>query len=461
MSPLLATAGSPHWLLVSFDQWRGDWLSQPELQLPTLKRLAQTALVPGRCLTASPQCVPARASWLTGLWPSQLGVTRNQPYALPADSPSFVRHLAQAGWHTALIGKTHWHPHAAGLDLRDRTSLLAALGFAESLEIAGPRALMEVTCALTDAWQAHNPMLLEQYRSDLRDRYLAGPPWRVRPSILPSPLYPDIWVADQACAWLQQRGPSPEPWMLWVSFPGPHEPWDTPAPWAGLHGQRRLPAATARPAWMLSQPLASECRQRLEQWTPGPGREAIRALRADYADHLALLDHQLARLLAHLPEPERTTITVVSDHGELLGDAGLLYKSCFLEGAVRSLALHRPCRGLPPWGRRPQQPIGLSWLLAAAAEEVATGRPLATQRHPPYAFSEFGTELMISDRRRKLVLDGGGNPLWAIDLIRDPEEQHNRLSPGQPLSGPWQRLRQVALAHQNHRLGSPLTSPVS
>ncbi len=461
MSPLLATAESTHWLLVSVDQWRGDWLSQPQLQLPHLKRLMRSSLRPSRCITASPQCVPARASWLTGLWPSQLGVTRNQAYALPSDSPSFVRRLHQRGWHTALIGKTHWHPHSAGVDLRDRASLLSALGFAESLEIAGPRALAEVNCALTDAWVAHNPALRDCYRADLQERYGSGAPWRVRPSVLPTPLYPDRWVADQACAWLSQRGPSPQPWVLWVSFPGPHEPWDTPAPWAGLHAQRGLPSAAPRPTWLAHQPHHSECWQRLQQWQPGPDPEAIAALRTDYADHLSLLDQQLGRLLAHLPEPERTAITVVSDHGELLGDAGLLYKSCFLEGAVRSLALHRPRGGSAPWARSMPSPVGLSWFLAAAAEEVATGRRLNRQSHPPYAMSEFGSELLITDRHRKLVLDGEGDPLWAIDLRRDPLEQRNLLLQGEGRSGPWQALRQVGLAHQNQRVGSPLTSPAS
>ena len=50
-----------------FDQWRGDWLDKPKLQLPSLKRLARRSLVATRCLTASPNCVPARASKLTGL----------------------------------------------------------------------------------------------------------------------------------------------------------------------------------------------------------------------------------------------------------------------------------------------------------------------------------------------------------------------------------------------------------
>ena len=46
----------------------------------------------------------ARASWLTGLSPGQLGVTKNEHYTVPADAPSFVRDLRdQYGYYTTLV----------------------------------------------------------------------------------------------------------------------------------------------------------------------------------------------------------------------------------------------------------------------------------------------------------------------------------------------------------------------
>ena len=61
-----------NWLLISFDQWRGDWLHQPWLHLPQLRRMAKQGWDGRRCYTSSPQCIPARASWLTGLTPGML-----------------------------------------------------------------------------------------------------------------------------------------------------------------------------------------------------------------------------------------------------------------------------------------------------------------------------------------------------------------------------------------------------
>ena len=94
-------------------------------------------------------------------------------------------------------------------------------------------------------------------------------------------------------------------------FPGPHEPWDTPLPWAGKHDKLDLPQATPRPNWITRQPLHSECRRREIQWENAPGDEAIAALRTDYADHLTLLDEQVKKLMNCLAEPERTALTIV------------------------------------------------------------------------------------------------------------------------------------------------------
>ena len=229
-------------------------------------------------------------------------------------------------------------------------------------------------------------------------------------------------------------------------FPGPHEPWDTPHPWAGMHQKEKLPPASPRPDWICRQPLLSECRQRELQWKNAPSNEAIATLRADYADHLALLDSQLGLLLENLPEPENTAITIASDHGELLGDAGFLYKSCLLEGAVRSLALHhRPCS----WGRRRRwvKPVGLSLFLSEVAAEISGRRQLSTRSLPRFAISEFGKELLVTDRHRKLVMDFSGKILWATDLKRDPNEQTNVNEIDADISNSWHELRDAGLEH--------------
>lgn len=413
----MAAAQPQNWLLVSFDQWRGDWLEQPWLRLPHLQGLLPQSWWAQTCITNSPQCVPARASWLTGLWPSQLGLERNQPFVMPADAPSFVRNLQRSGYSTVLIGKTHWTPHHQPADLRDNAALMQALGFDRVREIAGPRALVRVRCELTDLWE--QAQLMEAYRADLADRYAGGRHDLVRPSVLPEHLYPDLWLGEQAAQELAAL-PQDQPWLLWVSFTGPHEPFDLPARWRRAATAAELPEPAPRPAWAAQLPAESVLGRRLQQ-APALQPVVLRELRADYADHLALLDAQLGRLLEVLhgrADQGRTAITVISDHGELLGDWGLLLKGCFLEGAVRSVFVHRPAaaEGLAA-AEAVAHPLNLTQLLWAAQRGVAEGAAVPQLRRwaaeHQEAVSEFGGERLLARAGERWLQDQQGR-LWDL-----------------------------------------------
>ena len=201
----------------------------------------------------------------------------------------------------------------------------------------------------------------------------------MRPSVLPDHLYPDIWLTGIAIEELLAM-PADRPWFLWVSFPGPHEPFDVPSSWREKKLNGPIPDALPRPTDAKEirrlAPSGSELNRKLLRWPEGIPNDALANLRADYADHLSLLDHQIGRLLFLLgqrSDSKRTAVTICSDHGELLGDWGLLLKGCFLEGAIRSLFLHRT-----PFGRRNlssrlsayRRPFGLTQLLWAAARHV-------------------------------------------------------------------------------------------
>ena len=72
--------------------------------------------------------------------------------------------------------------------------------------------------------------------------------------------------------------------------------------------------------------------------------EQIQACRADYADHLKLLDDQLQKILQKLnqrSDADNTAVALTSDHGDMLGDAGMLYKGTFLESAIRVPFIYR------------------------------------------------------------------------------------------------------------------------
>ena len=104
-------------LIISFDQFRewADGKGLQKLKLDNLETLANKSLKLERCYTSSPQCVPARFSWLTGKEPEKIGVTTNKDISLIKESPSIIRRLQKKGWHTTIIVGKHTGHHTISL----------------------------------------------------------------------------------------------------------------------------------------------------------------------------------------------------------------------------------------------------------------------------------------------------------------------------------------------------------
>ena len=87
-----------------------------------------------------------------------------------------------------------------------------------------------------------------------------------------------------------------------------------------------------------SPPLTGEG-QTPRQETNAVGARDAKTLKAAYYAMIQLVDEQLGRMLEALEETgqrENTVIIFTSDHGETLGDHGLIQKGCrFYEGLVR------------------------------------------------------------------------------------------------------------------------------
>src|SRR5438067_3813716 len=81
------------------------------IRTPTLDRLANEGLRFDRAFLTCSSCSPSRCSMLTGRYPHSHGAMRlHEP--LPADQVTFTQKLRDAGYWTALAGKTHIGPAA-------------------------------------------------------------------------------------------------------------------------------------------------------------------------------------------------------------------------------------------------------------------------------------------------------------------------------------------------------------
>ena len=196
--------------------------------------------------------------------------------------------------------------------------------------------------------------VFEKYKEDMKRRYRHGrnnAAWSIRSTVLPNHLYPDIWIANKGIEAIQNM-PTNKPWLLWISFIGPHEPFDTPKQWEE-YKKNSLPRFIEQANWIKRLRDGTELKENAESWKDYLNKESIDACRTDYANNLQLLDNQLRRLIDALENTQsanRTAILVTADHGEMLGDHQMLYKSTFLEASIRvpflylSLIHIRRCR---------------------------------------------------------------------------------------------------------------------
>jgi arylsulfatase A-like enzyme len=125
--------------------------------------------------------------------------------------------------------------------------------------------------------------------------------------------YPGPKTMATAASWLRHESPHHDRWLLFVDEFDPHEPFDTPDPWAGRYEDEPWDGEV-----LIWPPYAegAVARGLLTE------REA-RHLRANYGSKLSMTDHWFGRVLDSMDALDlwdSTAVVVCTDHGHYLGD---------------------------------------------------------------------------------------------------------------------------------------------
>src|SRR5699024_6942659 len=100
----------PNVVLIMVDQMRADCLSilgHPVVDTPHIDQLASDGVLFDHAYSATPSCVPARASLMTGMSQESTGVVGYQD-KLPWDYKHMLaEEFSNAGYHTQAVGKMH------------------------------------------------------------------------------------------------------------------------------------------------------------------------------------------------------------------------------------------------------------------------------------------------------------------------------------------------------------------
>lgn len=432
-------------VLILTDQHRADALGaagEPVLATPHLDRLAAEGMRFATTYCQSPVCMPSRTSFFTGRYPHQHGVFNNGATVWP-DGPCFVRALRESGLYTAVIGKLHF-TWRHDLDMLVSHPLLWQLGFIDAHETTGKMSMANLRASEYSEYLRSRDLLYPFY-ADLHRRVAAGPTAEHGPSILPEEAHIDAWIGDQATAWLARH--DERPFFLWVGPPGPHNPFDPPEPYASLYRPKDMRPGITEPA---TDPVAARSLPRFG--ISSTDRRIVQEMRSQYYGNISLIDHRVGQILDVLQRRgwlEHTWVIYTSDHGELLGDHGLLWKGQFYEGSVAVPLLIRPPDRLREAPRGAVSTALVELIdVAATLLDLAGGNldgmqgksllPLLTRetqprQHRSAVFSEIDHRLMVRTPRYKLVMEAATlAPLALWDLVADPDERENLV--GRPES---------------------------
>ena len=390
-------AARPNFLLIMTDQQNVHHLGaygNRVLRTPNIDALAAKGLALDRFHVNSPVCMPNRAALATGRMPSAAGVRMNG-VPLPLHARTYADFLRDAGYRTALIGKAHFQtmtdhepapmPGQGERPWEWQATFEDRSGPAYAQE--SPRSWQDPAFEVRTPYYGFDTARLCLEHADevggdfarwLLKVHGLGPVNRKKPvapaaagtapqswrTDLEEVQYPTHYIAEESMAWidrhLQAQGAG-QPFFLQCSFPDPHHPFSPPGRYWTAHLPEdvdlpqsfHLPLDTAPPH---KKAVHAEWADGLRQ-TRGSRVIAVSEAEARHAialnyGALQMVDDQVGRLLAHLQKKnllDNTVVIFLSDHGDFMGDHGLLFKGpLHYDSLIRSpLIWCDPQIGLP------------------------------------------------------------------------------------------------------------------
>ena len=307
----------PNILWYCTDQQRFDTigaLGNPHVVTPTIDELVENGVTFTHAYCQSPICTPSRSSFLTGLYPSKLHNTRNGNDTFPEFPPLVTKLISDSGYTCGLIGK--FHLTSSG----HRTEPRLDDGYSYWMFSHAPR----------DDWEEGH-----DYGDWVRSRGGDLDAMRLSNDRVSPEFHQTTWATECALEFIDQ--PHDDPWLLSVNIYDPHPPFIPPKIYADQFDKSEMPGPHFQDSDLeLQRSLASVDFQ--GDPLPPEGHDAFQ-MQANYYAMIKQIDDQFNRIMQCLEatgQLENTVIIFTSDHGEAMGDHGLMQKGCrFYEGLVR------------------------------------------------------------------------------------------------------------------------------
>ncbi len=309
------------------------------VETPNIDRIARSGVFFTQATSTHPLSGPHRAMLLSGMYPSQNGVENANPrmdrdLGLHEDIVCFTDVLAQAGYETAYVGKTHWH--------RNEPVFSGDSTYVGSVEAPGGHYVCKFDTYIPEGKSRHGN---KYWFQQMHDNHYNAIAYSNRPELVGGNkdgevYYPKRFTtaveADVAIKFLEnkngERDPN-KPFSLIWSINPPHPPYSI----VGRHCDEQLYNKYYRD--MEPEELMRRLNVDLTRMVEGSDGEQEVAFSRSAGIYLTLirsLDAEIGRLLDKLEEcgeADNTIIVFTSDHGEMLGSHSVMGKNTIYDEA--------------------------------------------------------------------------------------------------------------------------------
>ena len=418
----------PNIVLIHSDQHRYDMIGSNGnrvVRTPNLDRLAAGGASFEHAFSTCPICTPARASLMTGAWP-----TTHRSLCIPTSDfwqparrelPVLTELIANAGYYVGMVGKYHQELEGGPTDH----------GVADYVPNGAYR-----------SWCAEHGLPAPDRRMGLFGAVMDDRPPEASPVAFQADRVLDM--LDAASADAASAGSAP--FFIRWDPPEPHLPCHPPKRFLDMYDGRQIPPWPSFPDPLDGKPDPQR-RQHTLWGTGGWGWERWEPFVRLYYAQVTELDHHIGRVMDRLDAnglSDDTLVIYSTDHGDFCGGHGLMDKHFSMYDDILRVPLVVRWPGRIAAGSRPdgfvsqEIDIARTILEAAgiAAPESFVGTDLvahaagAVARRDDIFSQYFGTETgmyssrMVRDRSWKYVW----NPLHGDELYRvetDPGELVN------------------------------------
>jgi arylsulfatase A-like enzyme len=333
--------GSPNVLIFMPDQQNGATVlpGSPVIK-PNMDRFLRESVAFNSAYCPAPHCCPSRASFMTGLYPSEHGVYNNVDNDAAIHRNPFPgteywgQWLRAAGYATGYAGKLH-----VGRDVTPETcgfEILSALegGYETSSTKGADQGGVEFTGAagvraLNLARNAHANPAQRKPGEILRPDWINLQLYGTQPDQGPKGYenLPDYKVMQAGIEGIKRLSADKKPWCIMISNSGAHDTYFAPKKFVEMYDLAKIELPASFNDTMDDKPRVYQ-RQRYQYWAQLSDEETRDSLRHYYAK-CTMQDAMFGEMLEALKatgQADNTIVIYVSDHGDYRAAHGLWMK---------------------------------------------------------------------------------------------------------------------------------------